>query len=58
MNSYLLLYIYQITIWLTSICNTHIVQYLRKERQLDNEIWSVIRISQEKYLPLKIMQKD
>ena len=57
MNGYLFSYIYYITTWLTSICNTHIAQYLRKEREADNEIWSVNRISQEKSFPSEIMQK-
>ena len=37
--------------------NTHVAQYLTNQRQPDNEIWSVNRISQEKYFSLKIMQK-
>ena len=31
---------YDVTAWLTNTYNTHIVQYLTKERQPDNEIWS------------------
>ena len=42
---------------LTKIYNTHIAQYLANYRQPDNEIWSVNRMSQEKYFSLKIMQK-
>ena len=30
--------------WETNSYNTHIAQYLKKERQSDNEIWSVNRI--------------
>ena len=48
---------YDVTAWLTNNCNTHIAQYLPKERQPDNEIWSVNRTSQEKYFVSKIMQK-
>ena len=36
--------IYGITTWLTNNCNTHIYQYLKKERQSGNEIWSVNRV--------------
>ena len=32
--------IYDVTAWLTNNYNTHIAQYLTKERQPDNEIWS------------------
>ena len=32
------------TAWLPNNCNTHIVQYLGKERQSDKEIWSVNRL--------------
>ena len=39
--------IYDVTTWLTNNCNTHIAQYLTKERQSDNEIWSVNRTSRE-----------
>ena len=34
---------YDATPWLTNSYNTHIVQYLKKEMQSDNEIWSVNR---------------
>ena len=33
--------IYDVTTWLTNNYNSHIAQYLTKERQPDNEIWSV-----------------
>ena len=33
--------IYDVTTWLTNNYNAHIAQYLTKERQPDNEIWSV-----------------
>ena len=38
-------------------CNTHIVQYLTKQRQPDNETWWINRIEQEKYVSSKIMPK-
>ena len=49
--------IYDITARLTKNYNTHIAQYLTNYRQQDNEIWSVNKMSQEKYFSLKIMQK-
>ena len=36
--------IFDITTWRRSNNNTHIGHYLKKERQSDNEIWSVNRI--------------
>ena len=36
--------IYDITTWETNNCNTHITQYLKKEKQSDNEIESANRI--------------
>ena len=39
--------IYDVTTWLTNNCNTHIAQYLMKEKQPDNQIWSTNRIAQE-----------
>ena len=36
--------IYDITTWLTNFSNAHIDQYLKKQRQSDNEILSVNRI--------------
>ena len=36
--------IHDVTTWLTVNCNTHIAQYLMKQRQLDNETWSINRI--------------
>ena len=39
--------IYGATTWLTSSCNTYIAQYLTKERQTDNEIWSINRLWQK-----------
>ena len=44
--------IYDVTNWLTNNYNTHIVQYLTKKWQPDNEIWSVGRIC-NKYFFLK-----
>ena len=38
-------------------CNTHIAQYLKKQRQLDNEIWSVSGIQHEKYFSLKLTHR-
>ena len=32
--------IYDVTPWLTNNCNRHIAQYLEKEKQIDNEVWS------------------
>ena len=49
--------IYDATAWLTMNYNTHIAQYLTNYRQPDTEIWSVNRITQEKYFSLKIMEK-
>ena len=36
--------IYDVTAWLTNNYNIRIAQYLKKERQPANEIWSVNRI--------------
>ena len=36
--------IYDVTASLTSSCNTHIAQHLEKERESDNEMWSVNRL--------------
>ena len=36
--------IYDVTIWLISNCNTHILQYRKKERQPGNEIWWVNKV--------------
>ena len=47
---------YDVTDWITHNYNTHISQYLTKQRQSFNEIWSV-RIQHEKYFSAKIMQK-
>ena len=33
--------IYDVTDWTANNCNIHITQYLKKERQSGNEIWSV-----------------
>ena len=44
--------IYDIANWITNNYNTHIAQYLKKERQSRNEIWSVNRIKCEKYIPI------
>ena len=37
--------------------NTHIAQYLIKQRQRDDEIWSINRTLQDKYFSSKIMWK-
>ena len=34
---------YGVVAWLTNSCDTHIVQYFKKKRQSNNEIWSVDR---------------
>ena len=44
--------IYDTVNWITNNYNTHIAQYLKKERQSRNEIWSVNRIKCEKYIPI------
>ena len=49
--------IHDVTPWLPNNCNTHIAQYLTKQRQPDNETWSINRIYQGKYFSSKIMQK-
>ena len=36
--------IYDIINWKANNCNTHTVRYLKKQRQADNEIWSVNKI--------------
>ena len=33
--------IYDVTIWETNNCSTHIAQYLKKKMQSENKIWSV-----------------
>ena len=43
--------------WLTNIYITHITQYFRKEKQPDNDIWSVNRIQQKQYFSSEIKQK-
>ena len=43
-NAKVNLKICEVTNWEANNYNTHIVQYLKKERELDNEIWSVNRI--------------
>ena len=40
---------YDIITWLTNNYNTNIAQYLKKERQSDNESWSVNRIQHTKH---------
>ena len=42
---------------LYELYNTHIAQYLTKERLPHNTFWSVNRILQEKYFSSKVMQK-
>ena len=39
--------IYDVTAWEANNCNTHIALYLKKQRQSDNEIWSVNTIQHE-----------
>ena len=41
--------IYDVTAWLTNNCNTHIAQYLEKQWQSDNDVWSVNRLKHENY---------
>ena len=41
--------IYDVINWETNDYNTYIVQYRKKERQSDNEIWSVSRLEHEEY---------
>ena len=36
--------IFDVTIWETNNCYTHIAQYLKKQKQSDNKIWSFNRI--------------
>ena len=36
--------IYDVTAWERNNCKTHIAQYLKKQKQSNNEIWSVNRI--------------
>ena len=36
--------IFDVRAWLTNNCFTHISQYFEKQRQSDNEIWSVNRL--------------
>ena len=35
---------YDVKFWLTNNCNTHIALYLKKQRQSDNDIWSINRM--------------
>ena len=35
---------YDVTAWLTNNCNTQFAKYFEKQRQSDNEIWSVNRM--------------
>ena len=49
--------IHDVTDLTTNKYNTHITQDLKKWRQSGNEIWSVNKISREKYFSSKIMQK-
>ena len=49
--------IHDVTTQLTSSCNTHIAQYLSKQKQPDNETWSINRLQQKKYFSSKTMQK-
>ena len=48
---------HDVTTWLTNNCNTHIAQNLEKQRQSDNEIWSVNRMYHEKHFSRKIIHK-
>ena len=54
--------IYEVTIWLTNNCNTHIAQYLTKYKQLENENGPLNRIYKEKHFfsefMLKICRED
>ena len=49
--------IYDVANWITSNYNTYTVQYLKKWRQSDNEIWSFNRIQHEKNFPEKSYTK-
>ena len=44
-------------LWETNNCNTHIAQYLKKQRQSDSEIWSINRKQLEKYFSWKLYAK-
>ena len=49
--------VHDVTSWLPNNYNTHIAQYLTKQRQPDIETWSINRICKEKYFSSKLMQK-
>ena len=40
-SSYISVFIYDVTNWITNNYNIHIVRYLKKQRQTENKIWSV-----------------
>ena len=41
--------VYDVTYRTTNNCNTHITQYLKKQRQSCNEVWSVNKIQSDKW---------
>ena len=49
--------IYDFKTQLTNNCNKQIAQHPMKQKQPDNETWSINRLQQEKYLFRKIMLK-
>ena len=49
---------YDVIDWATDNYNTPIAQYLKKQRQQDNEIWSINRTYQEKYFTWKIFTQN
>ena len=49
--------IYDVAIWLTNNFNAHIGQYLKKQRQLDNEIWPVKEYNMSKTHAQNVVEK-
>ena len=49
--------IYDVTYWQTNNNNTHIVQYLKKVRESDTEIWSALEFKARNYFPKKSCRK-
>ena len=48
---------YDVTTWLTNNYNTHIDEYLKKQRQSNNEIWSVNITYHKKHFSWKIIHE-
>ena len=46
--------IYVVINWEINNYNRHIAQYLKKEKQSDNKIWSVNKIESQKYFSFKV----